>query len=323
MKSRNLRLSRRNNKGTIAAILFCIILLIVIALACVAIDISHNVHVRTKLQAATDAGALGGIVEIAKDEPSGADVARAYSYARAVTGANEADDIFIKDEDPDTTVSVHSDIESAPKTLTVSACRRVNFLFPNFSLFNSVGGASSSSLVCTSSTASLSGLKAIYPYQLIGLIPSIDHVPTKGPAKGQRIADILDSNQPFELVWNPQNSKNVGWVKAWIHGNNTNLVIGESWRLQNGVVNSELSKVNVGDVIGIPLTSGGVPMNNDRPILGAVTIEVLSKGNKSMTVKIHEPVIFHGIKGTANVATSDNNQEFLEKWQPWTAHLIK
>lgn len=309
--------------------------------ACLGVDIAHCVHVQAKLQAATDAGALAGVVEIAKNAPTATDQARAYNYAMSVTGYNEADNIYFKNDNPDTTVSVYVNTTAEPKTVTVVASRRVNSIFASLLSFgrdgqvslrpdalfvqsawasDSTGGASN--WLGAKSTAAPFLIESVYPYQIIGMIPSLDVVPTRGPAQGQKIADVLNPNQPFTLVWNPQNSKNVGWVSAWVKDNDTIVKIGESWALQNGIVNSTLAQFAPGDVVGIPLTEGDVPVNDTRKILGIVTIEIVSTSNDSMTVKMHEPILFHGIKGKPNVTTSAQNKTFLERWQPWTVQLI-
>lgn len=330
----------RNRKGLVAAGFCGMILLIVVMFACLGVDIAHCVHVQARLQAATDAGALAGIVEIAKNQPTDSDSARAYNYAMAVTAKNEADNIYISNDSPDTTVNVYVNTTSNPKTVTVVASRRVHSIFASLLSFGqpdlvsfrpdalfiqsalASDGSGSSNWLTTKSTAAPFLIDTIYPHQVLGMIPSIDIVPTNGPAQGQKIANVLNTNQPFQLVWNPQNSKNVGWVAAWVKDNDTQFKIGENWKLQNGVVNSTLSAIHVGDVIGIPLTQGDVPLNDTRPILGVITVDVLATGQNSMTVKMHEPMLFHGVKGTPSVTTSTENHTFLQKWQPWTVQLI-
>lgn len=338
------KVNRRNRKGLVGPVFCCLIMLIVIMLACLGVDIAHCVHVQAKLQAATDAGALAGVVEIAKNQPTAADSARAYEYAMTVTGSNEADNIYFKNDNPDTTVNVYVNTTATPKTVTVVAARRVNSVFASLLSFGNNGtisfrplrpdalfvqtawasdaGGGASSWLGTKSTAAPFLIESVYPYQIVGMIPSLDVVPTSGPAEGQKIANILNSTQPFHLAWNPQKDKNVGWVKAWLKNNDTQVKIGETWRLQNGVVNSTLSSFHVGDTIGIPVTEGDVPMNDDRVILGIVTVDILAIDSNSMTVKMHEPILFHGVKGTPNVTTSTANKAFLQKWQPWTVQLI-
>lgn len=345
-EKRMLRRIARKQKGVVSAGICVIILLITVMLCCLGADIAHCVHVQSRLQAATDAGALAGVVEIAKKEPTSADASRAYNYAMTVTGANEADNIFLKNDNPDTIVNVFVDTTSQPKTVTVTASRRVNSIFASLLNFNGDGtlslrpdalrpdalfvqrawaaeGQGANNWLGTKSTAAPFLIEKIYPYQVLGLIPSLDHVPTNGPAKGQRISDVLDSNATFELCWNPQNSKNVGWIKGWVQNNLTPVRIGETWQLQNGVVNSTLSKINVGDVIGIPVTQGDVPMNYEGTILGVITVQVVAINGNGMAVKMHQPILFHGVKGTPNVTTSAANQAFLQKWQPWTVQLIE
>ncbi len=343
---RMIRRRVRGSKGIVSAGICVIILLITVMLACLGADIAHCVHVQSRLQAATDAGALAGVVEIAKKEPTAADSARAYSYALAVTGANEADNIFLNNDNPDTVVNVFVDTAAEPKTVTVTASRRVNSIFASLLKFNGDGTLSlrpdalrpdalfvqrawaadnqgANNWLGTKSTAAPFLVEKIYPYQILGLIPSLDYVPSNGPAKGQKISNVLDSNATFELCWNPQNSKNVGWIKGWVQNNLTQVSIGETWTLQNGVVNSTLSQIHVGDVIGIPVTQGGVPMNYDATILGVITVQVMAINGNGMTVKMHQPILFHGVKGTPNVTTSAENQAFLQKWQPWTVQLIE
>lgn len=337
------RTPQRNSKGLVSTVFCCLIVLITMMLSCLAVDIAHCVHVQAKLQAATDAGALAGIVEIVKKEPTDADRARAYNYALSVTGNNEADNIFFRNDNPDTTVEVHVNSETEPKTVTVIASRRVNSIFASLLSFGRDGviginirpdalfvqsalasdAHASSNWLGAKSTAAPFLIDAVYPYQIVGMIPSLDVVPTSGPAEGQKIADVLNSNKPFTLCWNPQKDKNVGWVKDWLKDNQTQVRIGETLRLQNGVVQSSLSQYHAGDVIGIPVTEGGVPMNDDRQILGIITVDIVSIDSKSMTVKMHEPILFHGVKGSPSVSTSAQNQAFLQRWQPWTVQLIE
>ncbi|MGD9682772.1 MAG: pilus assembly protein TadG-related protein [Candidatus Obscuribacterales bacterium] len=340
MRRKTNRRSRRQD-GVIAAVFCCLILIVILSAACLGVDIAHGVHIQSKLQAASDAAALAGVVEIAKHQPSNDDCQRAYNYAVSIAGSNEADNIYIRNDDPDTRVNVSVDIDSNPRTVTVETARRVNFLFANMLRFNHnqpvvsfrpdeilVQGAWASdgtdgNWLSTRSVAAPYLIQSVYPHQIVPMIASLDHVPDSGPAKGQKIASILNSNQAIELVWNSQPAKNVGWVKAWLNDNDSTITIGESWGLQNGVVNSALSRFHAGDVVGMPVTQGGVPMNDSRPILGVITVEVVATGSKSMTVKLHEPIIFHGVKGVPNVTTSTENQAFLQRWQPWTVQLIE
>ena len=333
----------RRNSGLVSTVFCCLIVLIAMMFSCLAVDVAHCVHVQAKLQAATDAGALAGIVEIVKKEPTAADRARAYNYALSVTGNNEADNIFFRNDNPDTTVQVFVNTEVEPKTVTVVASRRVNSIFASLLSFGRDGviginfrpdalfvqsalasdTPTSANWLGAKSTAAPFLIDAVYPYQIIGMIPSLDVVPTGGPAEGQKISDVLNSNKPFILCWAPQQDKNVGWVKDWLKDNQTQVRIGETLSLQNGVVQSTLSQFHAGDIIGIPVTEGGVPMNDSRTILGIVTVDIVSIDGRSMTVKMHEPILFHGKKGTPNISTSAENKAFLQRWQPWTVQLIE
>src|SRR4030095_1380736 len=83
---------RRRRNGSLISILPLVLLVVALAAAAFAFDYGHGLSVRRQLQNATDAAALAGCWELAKNTMTATDVTNASAYAYNVAAKNFADD---------------------------------------------------------------------------------------------------------------------------------------------------------------------------------------------------------------------------------------
>lgn len=308
---------RRNQKGAIAAVLLIFIILVVIVGAAFSFDFSKGVVVKEELQNATDAGALAGALELAKDNVTGQDRARAESYAVSVTGNNTADSQAVSANSPGTLVNVSLVSNTMPRTVTVTSTKTTGNLFARMIGWNSMP-------VSARSTASVSqDLKQIKPNQLYPIAVSLDFKPTKGPQKGKSLQDIAGPNQKFTMVLNPQNSKNTSWIKNWTGKSNPLTTIGQDQLMLNGVKANLVQQLSPGDIMAVPIITGGPPFNKTRTIVGVIGFEV-TKINFPQQIegRIVEPLILKGTPGQPIVSgVSQKGKNFLDQYAPWQISL--
>lgn len=315
---------KRNRKGSLPTVFCLVILLVVLMFACLGVDVAHNTQVRDQLQTGTDAGALAGVRELAKDTPTTQDITNANTYAVGITAANDADARQISDNDPGTDVTVNVDPNSNIRTVTVVATRTVG------NIFAYMIGHGQSQVSSRSVAGAYRGLSTVDPGGGSPLAIDIDHVPAGGAAAGQRINEKLTSGQTITIAFNNNNDSNAAWIKTWGSNATTNtspITIGDSYALQNGVNNSLLSSFTPGMVINPILISGGPPYNQTRQAIGIISFRITATGktNGKHWIKgvINEPIIIPGTPGAPTLNTTAANQNFINTWSPWQTSLIE
>lgn len=295
-----------------------VLLVVALAAAAFAFDYGHGLSVRRQLQNATDAAALAGAYELAKDPLTGSDKTNAEKYAYDVAAKNYADDVVVSNN-PTTTVTVTVNANAMPRSVTVTSTRTSANIFARLLGFNTIP-------VSTTSTASSSqGIKQVKPNQLFPLAVSLDFRPTKGAQEGVALQDLVNNNKTgkFTIVLNPQNSKNGSWLKNWVGTQNELLTFGKDALIMNGVMGNQVQDLSPGDVLNIPIITGPPPFNKERIIVGVMGFRI-TKINFPLEIEgyLVDPVILRGTPGMPLLEALDQGSAtFLNQHQPWQVSL--
>ncbi len=122
----------RSNNGVIGISVCCLAIFVLLMISTLALDISHVSLVKTELQNAVDAAALGGAKFIDVDS------AEAQKLALTIAARNKADGRFVSRQSGDTKVSVRvvESKQEEPGRITVQATMRIrHVLGPIFGHF--------------------------------------------------------------------------------------------------------------------------------------------------------------------------------------------
>ncbi|HEY9785062.1 MAG TPA: pilus assembly protein TadG-related protein [Candidatus Obscuribacterales bacterium] len=312
----------RSNRGALSLLLLSILLIAAFMVCALAMDIAHCTAVRTELQAACDAGALGGAEELAKDPIVQADITRAENYALLITERNNAEAIPVSNSNSDTTVTAAAFIPPAgssdPRTVTVTATRNVKHMFGKI-----FGGWNDN--IQTTGVAGVSHIVAVDNGQWYPLSVDLNVEPTSGTMEGIPLnlwADPTYTDRPFTIVLNPQGSKNGAWLR-W-EPEDGPLYIGQTVGVFNGTQANKVRPIEVGDFLYLPLIEGGPPYNKDRVIIGLVGFLVTSINfPQEITGLIRQPIIVNGTPGTPLPIPSGPGSNFLTQNQIWKVWLIR
>lgn len=314
-------LSSRSKRGIMSAMLFAIVLLSSFAIGALALDVAHAVMIRYQLQVATEAGALAGAQELAKNTITSADVDNAQNYAANVTAANKADNTAVSNANSAMTVSVS--VDQTNRTVTVTATDQTTNIFAR------IFGNNSQPVSAQAVAQASNGIQVLYPGQALPLAVSLDTVPSKGPQKDKPLNSYIGSGStdPFTLVLNPQNSKNACWLTDWTYiANSPSLTFGATQSdTQNGVVASDVNNIQPGQTLMLPIIQGDPPMNDMRTIIGIIPFTVTSKNwPQQITGTLSTPVFLNGKPGQPilSTTTSQDNQ-FLSQWAPWKVGILQ
>lgn len=292
--------------------------MVALAAAAFAFDYGHGLSVRRQLQNATDAAALAGCYELAKDSLSATDLSNASAFAYSVAALNYADDTPVANNGT-TTVSVTVSAGTMPRTVTVTSTRTSANIFARLIGCNTIPVSS------TSTASAQKGLTSVSPNQLFNLAVSADFIPGKGAMEGRALDDMVDQNRTgeFTIVLNPQDAKNATWLKNWVGTQNDHLVFGKDALDLNGVQADAVQDLQVGDMLYIPLIPGPPPFNQDRTIIGVIGFKITSINFPlNITGTIIDPLIMRGTPGIPLVdAIGLETQTFLEQHQPWKVSL--
>ncbi|MCB9468660.1 MAG: hypothetical protein H6677_10315 [Candidatus Obscuribacterales bacterium] len=317
MKFRYVRKKVRNQEGAISAVLMIVLVLVVVIGAAFSFDYGNGLVVKENLQNATDAGALAGAIELARDQVKNDDKTRAENYALSVASLNKAGNEAVSSATAGTSVNVSMSPNTMPRTVTVTATKTTGNIFARLIGWNSMP-------VSSRSTASVSqGITQVKPNQLMPLAVSLDHRPSKGPQKNKALQDVVGNGQPFTIVLNPQNETNGAWLKNWSGKQNPLLTFGQDQLITNGVKASLVKDLSPGDRMNIPIMTGGPPFNKSRTIVGVIGFEV-TKINFPQEIEgtIIEPLILDGTPGEPILSDVDQSGlNFLKNNAAWTISL--
>lgn len=308
---------RRKEQGAISSVLLLVLILIVVVGAAFSFDYGNGLVVKERLQNATDAGALAGVVELARDNVKNQDETRAESYARSVTASNKAGNQSVSPNISGTIVNVNLNAKTMPRTVTVTTTKTTGNLFARLIGWNTMP------ISATSTASAGQGIKQVKPNQLMPIAISLDTKPSKGPQKGKPLQDVAGNGQPFTMVLNPKNSSNSTWLKNWTGKQNPLLTFGQDQLITNGVKASLVKGLSPGDRINVPIITGDPPFNKSRTIVGVIGFEV-TKINFPLEIegRIIYPLILDGTPGEPILSGVDQGGlNFLDQHAAWQISL--
>lgn len=307
----------RRKSGTISTLILLLMVMVVVVGAAFSYDYSHGLVVKETLQNATDAGALAGVMELAKDNPTAVDLTNAETFARHLTSCNKADNEAVTDSNTNTVVNVSVNSVTIPRTVTVTATKNTSTLFARLIGWNTMP-------VTTTSTASAHrGIIEVKSNQLYPIAVSLDYRPEKGPQKDISLQETISPGQPFTIVLNPQGSKNSAWLQDWQGKNNPPIALGQDTVTMNGVQASNTKSLSAGDTINVPVVSGGPPFNDARQVVGVIGFQI-TKINFPLSIEgyIRDPIIIRGVPGMPTITgLTLEGLTFLSQHQPWHVSL--
>lgn len=313
-------MKKRNNRGAVSTLLTSFFLVATIAASSLALDISHAVMVHTELQTAVDSAALAGAYASSQGSSQSARVASAVSAATTCASLNRADNVSVANGSG-MSVQVAVTNSGTGYSVAVTATRTIAPLFAR------VLGMSSFPVSARGIATGSAGMSMISSQQVTNLAISLNTVPDSGPQTQSPLNSYYGplGARPFTIVLNPQGSKNSAWVKDWSGAKSPVLQPGVSQiSLQNGVMESQLANLSVGQTVVAPLVLGDPPFNDQRTVVGVVgfTITAINKPN-TISGYITTPVC-KGIPGSPAIpCASAYDLQFLQSWSPISVHLTQ
>jgi Flp pilus assembly protein TadG len=338
--------TKREN-GSVVALIPCLILIIIIGIGAFAIDTTHNMTVRSELQNATDAGALGG----ARDLIDPATENNADSTALDVASQNKADGKDVSNQTKGVTVTSQCsgwDTSNNSATCTVDAQQTIGNVFAR--LF----GHPTDNVNTHSTAIAYRSITGINPNTGFPMMVSVDT--TNGNPKPLWKLNVGDK---FDIFINSQKFKNAAWTSFKMKNTNANWLkdamemglglaqmkdgvftgidVGEDASLGNGVMaqkaladGDELHALT-GDGMNltIPVMKGDPPYNQDRTVVGFITIHVtgVDINQSGGQVEVLHAVLVKGVnKGTGGlprVSGDPNIDNALKNISTGTVQLIQ
>lgn len=337
----------RNKNGSAVALIPALILLVVVGIGAFAIDTTHNITVRSELQNATDAAALGG----GRDLIDPATENNADSTALEVGKSNTADGKSVSNETPGVTITSQCsswDTSDNSATCTVDATQTIN------NLFAKIFGHAQDNITTHSVAKAWRSVTGIRPNTGFPLMVSIDT--TQGNPKPLWKMNVGDR---FDIHINSQKYKNAAWTSFKMHNTNaawlkqamemglgleamkdgvfTGIDAGDNASMANGVQaqkalagGDEMSALTgEGQNFVIPVMTGEPPYNQDRQVVGFVTIHVTGvEINKSGgDVEVLHTVLVKGVtKGDGGLPKITGNNDIdnaLGNLSPGTVQLVQ
>jgi hypothetical protein len=336
----------RKQQGSVAALLPLAILLAVVAIGAFAVDVSHNVTVRSELQNATDAAALAGATEMLKPETEN----NADFSALQVAEANEADGKPVSNSTPGREITVQPgswDSSTNSATFDADAECTINNVFAR------IFGHPTDQLKTHSRAQVWRSIVGIPPNSGFPIIVSADT--TNGnpqPLWKLKIGDKFDIHINSQRVkngaWTSFKAKNTNanWLKdavdmglgfkPMVAGHFTGIDVGEDASMGNGVMaQKELAKgeklaaiTDEGRTFVIPVMTGDPPYNQSRKVVGFVTIKVtgVEINRSGGEVEVLHTVLVKGLsKGEGGIPRSANANidNAIKELSPGVVRLVQ
>jgi hypothetical protein len=301
-------LSVRSRNGSLVAVIPAAILLAIVGIGAFAMDISHNVTVRTELQSATDAAALSGARDLLLDNT----MTNAPNDALTVAAENTADGVAVSNGTPGTSVTESDQFDTVTQTgtVTVDGSRQIK------NMFSSVFGHPTDTVNAHSVAEAYRTLVTVYPNQTFPLMVSLDTVngnpvPLYQLKVGDTFTLYINSQQYKNAAWtgltNP--NTNAAWLQSAIDqmfgfapmqaGFVPQVSIGDTLNMGNGVSGEKSmagsSYQNVlmdpNTTLVLPVMSGDPPYNQSKQAVGFVTVHPNSiaidqAGGKVMSINV-------------------------------------
>lgn len=319
----------REERGSVAALLPCAILIAIIGIGAFALDVSHNITVRSELQSATDAGALAGAMDLIDPKTE----RTAENSAIQVAGQNSADGKPVSPSEQGSEVYVEVspwDNRTNSGTVTVDGTVTVNNMFAK--LF---GHASDK--VSTRSTAqcwrSIQGIRANQAFPLMVSLDTSNgnQIPLYRKKVGDQFDIAINSQRWKNAAWTMLNAKNTNandltdaidgllGFKSLPPGLITGAEVGDDLTVGNGVMaQKRLAAPNYETVLTgekmqllLPVMQGDPPYNQNKRAVGFITVHVdsVEKNRSGGEVEVLHTHITKGIvKGEGGIPMNGNSQ---------------
>jgi hypothetical protein len=336
-----------NQNGSIIALVPLVILIVVIGIGAYAIDTNHNITVRSEMQNATDAGALGGARDLIDPQTE----RNADFTSLDVAAQNTADGKNVSNATPGVSITSQCsswDPSNNSATCTVDAQQKIN------NVFAKIFGHATDNINTHSQAIAYRSVTGINPNTGFPMIVSIDT--TNGNPKplyklnlGDSFDIFINSQQYKNAAWTSflNNNTNANWLKSAMDmalgistmqpGTFTGINVGDSASMGNGVMaqkaladGAELSALTNADAQYIvPVMMGDPPYNQSRPVVGFITIKVtgveINKSGGQVEV-LHATLVKGVTKGTGGIPTVSGKtaiDDALKNLSPGTTQLVQ
>lgn len=312
----------RGTRGSVAILLPAAILVAVIGIGAFALDISHNVTVRSELQSATDAAALAGAMDLLKDETKN----NAENTAAQVAEANSADGKSISNStDGCTLITEVSPWDNSTNSGTVQVDGTVTIN----NMFAKLFGHNTDQIQAHSVAQCWRSVTSIRPNEGFPLMVSLDT--TNGNPKplfqmtvGDKFDVHINSQRYKNGAWTgfKNNNTNANWLtdaidmilgfKPMVAGHISGAEVGDDLSLGNGVMAQkklaegayEAALTDAKRTIVVPVMLGDPPYNRQRDAVGFITLHVdrVTKNRSGGEVEtLHTTIVKNMVKGEGGI----------------------
>lgn len=336
----------RNQNGSLAVLLPCAILLAAVGLGAFAIDVNHNITVRTELQSATDAAALGGGMSLLKTTTE----SRAYDDALSVAQVNTADGKNVTNSESGFEVLPTQegwDASTNSCKFTVDATKTINNMFAKLFHHNTDDIGAHSTAQTWRSVTGVAANQAILPIT-VSLDTIVGHTQ---PLYKNKTGDVVN----FSI--NSQQFKNAAFTSFTIKSANANYLtdmidfalglgplpqggippmnVGDTIYLTNGV--AEQKQMAKGEYLSgltdpdktflIPVIKGDPPYNQTQQIVGFLTVKfkkIKINGSGGQVEDMDMELVKGMIKGTGGIPNTGNGtaDPGMKDLSPGTIKLV-
>ena len=279
----------RNQKGSLSVLMPAAILVAVIGIGMFALDISHNITVRSEMQNGADAAALAGAQDLIDPKTE----SQCPVDALQVASSNIADGRGMSNTSDRTTVMANYMMDSSNNsgTCNVDATMTID------NMFAKLIGHHSDDISVKSAAIGYSSIDKIDPDQMFPMAVSLDT--TNGgrqPLWKAKIGDTVTfdiNSQQFKNAAFTSFSKpnpNANWLNQVIdqmlgfspkNGSVPAMEIGENLNLINGVAGQKkladgqyLSRLKEIKELALPVMLGDPPYNQSRKFVGVITVQI-------------------------------------------------
>ena len=259
MNSSTTLLPRRTEKGALGGLLFCGVLLAILTMGACALDFAHVLAVRSELQNAADAAALGGAKAFARGEDD-----QAEANALSVAQTNHADGRAVSNDSSETNVDVlvtPAAVAGEPNIVRVDARMTIHhMLAPIF-------GRPTDTIAVRARAGAYGFVQTLAPGQAFPVAVNPRAWPN-GVGGTEKPINQLQANQPVTLVIRPNGnpSRNAVWTPYHEATANTNYY--------NNLLQQYLGMIPPDPNSGIPSLEAGVDnINLDNGLNQGVSLD--------------------------------------------------
>jgi Flp pilus assembly protein TadG len=278
----------RNQKGSLSVLMPAAILIAVIAIGMFALDVSHNITVRSEMQNGADAAALAGAQDLIDPKTE----SQCPVDALQVASSNIADGTGMTNDDRSTVIANYTmDSSNNSGTCTVDANRTIT------NMFAKLIGHPTDDIGVKSAAIGYSSVTSVDPDQMFPLAVSLDTtVGGRQPLWKAKIGDTVTfdiNSQQFKNAAFTSFSKpnpNASWLNEVIdqmlglapkNGSVPAMEIGDDLNMINGVAGQKkladgqyLSRLKEIKELALPVMTGDPPYNQSRRMVGVITVQI-------------------------------------------------